>query len=123
METTIIVALISGSVAFLGSMLGFVASERARKDKATNEISETLKSHRDEYIAQIDEVKDSIKDMTATYQKTVAVIDMKIDALEKAQNKHNNLIERMYKVEQDTAVHTEQIKVANHRIEDLERKQ
>jgi hypothetical protein len=35
--------------------------------------------------------------------------------------KHNGVIERTYKLEQETAVHTEQIKVANHRIEDLER--
>ena len=41
-------------------------------------------------------------------------------ALEKAQNKHNNLIERMYAVEKETALQTEQIEVANHRISDLE---
>lgn len=44
----------------------------------------------------------------------------RIEQLEKKVEKHNNLVERMYKVEELTAVQTEQIKVANHRIEDLE---
>lgn len=44
----------------------------------------------------------------------------RIDQLEKRVNKHNNLIERTYKIEQRLEVDEEKIKVANHRIEDLE---
>lgn len=44
----------------------------------------------------------------------------KIDSLEEQVKKHNNLIERMFLVEQKTAILDEQIKVANHRIADLE---
>ena len=33
---------------------------------------------------------------------------------------HNNLIERTYKLEERTELQEEKIKVANHRIEDLE---
>lgn len=51
-----------------------------------------------------------------------AVTNEKIDELSKRVEKHNNVIERVYKLEQDTAVQTEQIKVANHRIGDLEKK-
>ena len=40
----------------------------------------------------------------------------RIEQLEKKQDKHNNLIERTYILE-------EKIKVANHRIDDLERKE
>ena len=39
-----------------------------------------------------------------------------------AADKHNNVVERMYALEEKMSVHEEQIKVANHRIEDLERK-
>lgn len=46
----------------------------------------------------------------------------RIEQLEKKVEKHNNLVERMYRVEESTAVQEEQIKVANHRLEDLERK-
>ena len=44
----------------------------------------------------------------------------KLTSLEKDQKKHNNLIERTYKNESDISVLKEQIKVENHRIEDLE---
>ena len=40
--------------------------------------------------------------------------------LEKKVGEHNNLIARMYAVEKTEAILTEEIKVANHRIEDLE---
>ena len=45
----------------------------------------------------------------------------RIEQLEKKQNKHNEVIERVYHLEQHDAVVDEEIKVANHRIEDLER--
>lgn len=44
----------------------------------------------------------------------------RIELLEKQVEKHNNLVERMYKVEETTAILTNDIKVANHRIDDLE---
>lgn len=46
----------------------------------------------------------------------------RIDQLEKKQDKHNTLIERMYKIEDKMNVEEEKIKVVNHRIEDLEKK-
>lgn len=46
--------------------------------------------------------------------------EYRLKELEKKVDKHNNLIERMYKVEQKQAVTDEEIKVANHRISDLE---
>lgn len=46
----------------------------------------------------------------------------KLTNLENDQKKHNNLIERTYKNEKDISVLKEQIKVENHRIEDLEDK-
>lgn len=44
----------------------------------------------------------------------------KLTALEKKQEKHNNLIERTYINERDISVLKEQIRVENHRIDDLE---
>lgn len=56
------------------------------------------------------------------HDKTVALVSYRIEQLEKEVQRHNNLVERTYNLEQRTAVQEEQIKVANHRIEDLERK-
>lgn len=46
----------------------------------------------------------------------------RIDGLEEQVKKHNSVIERMYKLEERESVVEEQIKVANHRIDDLEHK-
>ena len=46
----------------------------------------------------------------------------RIEQLEKRVQAHNNLIERTYKLEERTELQEEKIKVANHRIEDLEKK-
>lgn len=44
----------------------------------------------------------------------------KIDALQKQVEKHNQVVERTFRLEEHAAVIDEQIKVANHRISDLE---
>lgn len=44
----------------------------------------------------------------------------RIEQLEKRVEKHNNVIERVYNLEKHEAVVDEEIKVANHRIDDLE---
>lgn len=46
----------------------------------------------------------------------------RLELLEKKVQAHNNLVERTYHLEGDMEVVHEQIKVANHRIEDLEHK-
>lgn len=48
-------------------------------------------------------------------EKTRALMDYRINELTKHVEKHNNVIERIYVLE-------EKVKVANHRIEDLERR-
>ena len=45
----------------------------------------------------------------------------RIQQLENKVEKHNTVIERTYKLEETEAVMQEQIRVANHRIADLER--
>ena len=47
----------------------------------------------------------------------------RLEQLEKKLDKHNTVIERTYKLEETQAVMEEQIKVANHRIADLEENQ
>ena len=56
-------------------------------------------------------------------RKSSALIAYRLEELEKKVQAHNNLVERMYQVEERTELQEEKIKVANHRIEDLERLQ
>lgn len=50
------------------------------------------------------------------------LMSYRIEQLEKKVDKHNNLIERTYKLEEKAEVFEEKMKVANHRLADLERK-
>lgn len=45
----------------------------------------------------------------------------RLEQLEKKVDKHNSLIERTYRLEEKAALQEEKIKVANHRIGDLEK--
>ena len=45
----------------------------------------------------------------------------RIEQLEVKQDKHNTLIERMYQAEDKITLLDERVKVANHRIDDLEK--
>ncbi len=54
-------------------------------------------------------------------RKSAALIAYRLEELEKKVQAHNNLIERTYKLEEQTEIQEEKIKVANHRIDDLER--
>ena len=67
--------------------------------------------------------------MIATNSKNRQVIkeetlkhQMQIEQLTREVEKHNNIIERTYKLEERMELNDERIKVANHRIEDLEKK-
>lgn len=53
--------------------------------------------------------------------KTSALMKYRLDVLEKKQDRHNQLIERVYHLEEGQKVQDEKIRVANHRIDDLEK--
>ena len=54
------------------------------------------------------------------FEMTIKEIKDDIKRLEQKQDKHNNFVERVYELERVTDVHEEKLKVADHRIEDLE---
>lgn len=54
-------------------------------------------------------------------RKSAALLEFRIKALERKVEDHNNLVERMYAAEDRLNITDEKIKVANHRLDDLER--
>ena len=55
-------------------------------------------------------------------RKTTALIAYRLEQLEDKVHKHNNVIERTYDLEKRCDLQDEKNKVANHRIDDLEKK-
>lgn len=72
--------------------------------------------------AQKKEINRKHQEEVNLHHETVALMEYKLDELTKRVEKHNNTVERTYHLEEQVALQEEKIKVANHRIEDLERK-
>jgi hypothetical protein len=84
-------AAIAAIIVGIMTVIGNIAVS-VSSQKKTNEFTDY----------KINEIKDQVK------------------GLEEKQDKHNKVIERTFKLEEHVAVIDEQIKVANHRIADLE---
>ena len=94
MSDAVLVALITGGISIVGTIITVLAANR-------------------QTLAQMDK-KSELSDirLDAKLEKHQAVTDTKIDELTRKVEKHNNLIERVYKLEGD--VHE-----AQHDIRDL----
>ena len=55
------------------------------------------------------------------HRKSSALISYRLEQLEKKVDLHNQVVERTYHLEEHEALVDEKIKVANHRIDDLEK--
>lgn len=53
-------------------------------------------------------------------RKSTALIAYRLEQLEQKVSKRNNLVERTYALEESVALMDERVRVANHRIADLE---
>lgn len=53
-------------------------------------------------------------------KKTTALVAYRLEQLEGKVNKHNEVIERTYRLEERVAIDEEKLRVANNRIDDLE---
>ena len=54
------------------------------------------------------------------HRKSTALIAYRLEQLEQKVSKHNKLVERTYALEESVALMDERVRVANHRIADLE---
>ena len=54
-------------------------------------------------------------------RKSAALVAYRLEQLEGKVDKHNQVIERTYALEESVALMDERVKVANHRIADLEK--
>lgn len=62
--------------------------------------------------------------LTGSYlanRKSTALVVYRLEQLETKVGKHNNLVERTYALEESVELIKERQKVANHRIDDLEK--
>ena len=129
MTEGVIVALIGCCATVIGSVLTFIFEIKKLRVEQAKYQEEVRESHQKQFDDLKDTVndkvgglEDSIKEMKFEYEKQTALTTEKLVQLEKKQDKHNNLIERMYAAEKDIEVLKNREKVSEHRLEDLESK-
>ena len=129
MSEGVIVALIGCCATVIGSVLTFIFEIKKLRVEQAKYQEEVRESHEKQFNELKDTVngkigclEDSIKEMKFEYEKQTALTTEKLSQLEKKQDKHNNLIERMYAAEKDIEVLKNREKVSEHRLEDLESK-
>ena len=91
------IGLIGTIITAIGSLTAVIVTNRANNEKMLHQME----------LQQVN--------IRAELKQAQAVTDTKIDELTREVREHNNFAKRMPVIE-------EQIRVANHRIEDLERK-
>lgn len=114
---SIITAGISAAATLIVCMLNnryqHKRDERAREAKNEQQKAD-LTAHLQEIIANQD-------DATSRISNEIEMLKYQLSELAKHVEKHNNVIERTYELEKRTELQEEKIKVANHRLEDLEK--
>lgn len=107
------VAIITGSLSIIGIIITAIFQVITTNNKITMEFEkQAAELQRQSEVADLK--------LQAKLENFQAVTNANIDELSKRVEKHNSVIERAYKLEQQTAIHTEQLKVVNHRLDDLE---
>lgn len=109
-----------------------IARESAHQ-KQLHEMQETyfekIGEIKDDYTGQVRELRTAFAEFKHLFEKmgdkqehAMDLLNAELKSLSKKQDAYNNLQARTYALETDVALHKEKIQVANHRIEDLERK-
>ena len=131
----IICAIISALTTLLVSIGTWHFSAKKDREKQREDIkAELIKYHeknreeiRDIRDNDLKEIRDDISTLVASFQQKLAMIEQKIALIEnnldiysQKVDKHNNVIERVYRCEDTDRLLEEKISVGNHRIADLE---
>lgn len=137
----VIIALISGGVGIATSLITAISTfhvsvKKDRKEQREDIKAELIKYHEKnrEEIKEIREkdlreIRDDVTTMGANLQQKLSLLELSqnhtredIVTLRQQVEKHNGVIERVYHLEDNDKLLDERIKVANHRIEDLEKR-
>lgn len=110
-----------GSICFFA---GVIKTNQTHNKESIKKLEsffkELIKENREHHKEAISNLENSFKEKINDLKVSFCE---KLGSLEAKQDKHNGVIERTYCLERDVSVIKEQIKVENHRIDDLEEAQ
>lgn len=86
-----------------------IAAQNAKIDKMQADILKELSDHKEEYMNEINNIHNSITEIKMEAKNDRALTTQEIKTLSERVEKHNNIIERTYKLETDVAVLKEKV--------------
>lgn len=133
--TGVITAIVTLVVCLVNNYFQSKRDDRNRDENTKKQINEIqslymskINEVKEDYTGQVSllsddvkEIKHTITDLAKDMAHNFTLVNKEIQTLSERQTAYNNLQSRTYNLEKDLALNTECIKVANHRIEDLER--
>lgn len=109
--------LISSGISLAVAFGTWHVSMKKDREKQVEEVKKILDNHREEYLTGIRDVKDEVSESKSTVQTYIAVTNEKIDTLSDRVERHNNVIERTYKLETAMAVAKEEINIIKGNVD------
>lgn len=116
-----VVTLITAILTFAASIYGAARVSHDNRDKTIRAVEDAIRSVKEDSKAQDQEIHAEI---LLFKQETTGALDLirkDITTLANRVEKHNGVVDRTYELEKKTELLEEKQRVANHRIEDLER--
>lgn len=116
-----VIALVTAVLTFAASIYGAARVSHDNRDKTIQAVKDEIRGIKEESKAQDQEIHAEI---LLFKQETTGALDLirkDITTLSDRVEKHNSVIERTYNLEKKTELLEEKQRVANHRIDDLER--
>ena len=111
--------VISSGISLLVAFGTWHVTMKKDREKQVEQVKEILNEHREEYLSGIRDVKDDVSQVQATMQNQTGIIELKLNTLSERVDKHNNLVERMYHLEESDAVRQEQIRILAGNIDSM----
>lgn len=108
--TEIVKTLITVASSLLVAFGTWNVTIKKDREKQMDEVRELINSYKAGTKEDIGNLKDDMIRGNATTQNQISILDLKMSELSSRVEKHNNVIERTYKLEQSTAVLHEQLK-------------
>ena len=117
---TIVVALVSFASAIGVSLINNAYQHRKQDEEQDKRITENTHMQEKAMLELQRKLEQQMTEMQAGIQQELAILSCKFDDLTLKVEKHNQLVERTYKLESDMEVVKEKQSAANNRIKNIE---
>lgn len=116
-----IIAVVTAILTFLASVISAAFVSIGNRNKTIKAMEDAIRSVKEQSTAQDQEIHAEILLLKQETSGALDLIRKDITQLSDRVEKHNSVIERTYQLEKRAEVMEEKQRVANHRIDDLER--